>query len=117
VAVFTTVLTADASTSDEIIHVADNDGARTTYPWRAVVEDEVMYVFAGVAEGLDWNVHRGADDTDPAEHPAGAILTGVRVGQFLTDEPLVTDDIIPAEVLTTEDETDWIRSDPDTAGV
>lgn len=72
---FSTTLTADLTTSDEVIHVADNTGARTTYPWRLVVDDEVMYVFDGVAEGLDWGVHRGADDTDPAEHLAGALAT------------------------------------------
>lgn len=116
-AAFTTTLTADLTASDEIVHVASNDGARTTYPWRAVIEDEVVYVFSGVAEGLDWGIHRGADDTDPAEHLAGAILTGIRVGQFTTDDPLVEDDATPATVLTNDDETDILTSDPITSGV
>ena len=116
-AVFSTAITADLSVSDELVNVTSSDGARTTYPWRAVIDDEVIYVTGGVVEGLVWSIRRGADDTDPAEHLTGAILTGVRVGQFTTDEPLVEDDVTPATVLTTEDETDWLRSDPDIAGV
>ena len=130
-ATFTTVLTADVTETDQLIHVADNSQARTTYPWRLVCEDEVMYVMVGgaigemlsvhdneqVSDGLTWRVRRGADDTDPAIHLAGTTVTGVRVGQFTTDEPLVEDDVTPATVLTTEDETDWLRSDPDIAGV
>jgi hypothetical protein len=41
----------------------------------------------------------------------------MRVGQYTTDEPLVEDDVTPATVLTTEDESDWLRSDPETTGV
>ena len=115
-AVFQTVLTADMSVSDELVNVASNDGARTTYEWRAVVDDEVMYVFSGVAEGLVWGVHRGKDDTDPAEHLAGAVLTGVRVGQFTTDDVLVEDDVTPTAPLLDDDETDLLRSDPEIAG-
>lgn len=116
-AVFATTLTADCSESDEIIYVADNAGARTTYPWRAVVETEVMYVRAGVAEGLEWLVSRGADDTDPARHLAGAILTGVRVGQAEVIEPLVADDVTPTVILTDEAEADILTSDPTITGV
>ena len=114
---FSTTLTDPLTVADEYVTVGANEGARTTYPWRAVIDDEVVYVKGGVAEGLVWYIGRGADDTDPAEHPAGSILEAVRVGEFTTDEPLVADDITPAEVLTTEDETDWLRSDPETTGV
>lgn len=114
---FTTRLAVDLTASDEVVVVESNEGARTTYEWRAVIDDEVVYVFSGVAEGLVWGIHRGADDTDPAEHPAGSFLTGVRVGQIESDEPLLADDLVPTEVLTTEDETDWLRSDPVIEGV
>jgi hypothetical protein len=126
---FTTVLAADCLEPDQIIYVADNTDARTTYPWRLVVEDEVMYVVGGVlagevlaingtvSDGLSWSVRRGADDTDPAIHLAGTTVTGMRVGQYTTDEPLVEDDLTPTSVLTTEDESDWLRSDPETTGV
>jgi hypothetical protein len=116
-AVFVTTLSADCSVSDEIINVIDNAGARTTYPWRAVIENEVLYIRSGVVEGLAWTVSRGADDTDPAFHPAGAILTGVAVGQAATSEPLVEDDVTPADVLTDDTETDVLTSDPTITGV
>jgi hypothetical protein len=114
---FSTTVTVDVSVSDEFINVMSNDGARTTYPWRAVIDDEVVYVQNGVQEGLLWYVRRGADDTDPAWHPAGSILEAVRVGEFTIDEPLIEDGSSPAAVLTTEDGADWLRSDPIAAGV
>jgi hypothetical protein len=114
---FSTTITVDISVSDEFINVLSNDGARTTYPWRAVIDSEVIYVQAGVANGLLWYVRRGADDTDKASHPAGSILEAVPVGQFTTDEPLIEDGSSPPAVLTTEDETDWLRSDPIDVGV
>ena len=108
-AVFSSALTVDCTESDEIIHVASADGARTTYPWRAVIEDEVIYVTGGVVEGLDWTVQRGADDTDKALHLAGAIVTAVRVRGAKTPEPLADD--VTAEPLLDETETDWLYDD------
>lgn len=116
-AVFQTILTADLSVSDELVSVASNDGARTTYEWRAVIDDEVVYVFSGVAEGLVWGIHRGKDDTDPADHLTGAVLTATRVGQYTVDDVLVEDDVSPTAALTDEAGTDLLRSDPEVAGV
>jgi len=116
-AAFVTILSADVSESDEIISVVDNTGARTTYPWRAVIESEVIYVRSGVAEGLVWIVGRGADDTDPAFHAVGTILMGVAVGQAATSEPLVEDGMIPAGILTDDDQGDILTSDPTVTGV
>ena len=111
-AVFTTVLTADLSASDEIVHVASNDGARTTYEWRATIEDEVVYVFSGVAEGLDWGIRRGRDDTDPVAHFAGVTLTAVRVrGSVPVSETLTEDGSSPFAVLSDEGVIDWLTSD------
>ena len=111
-AVFTTVLTADLSASDEIAHVASNDGARTTYEWRATIEDEVVYVFSGVAEGLDWGIRRGRDDTDPVAHFAGVTLTAVRVrGSVPVSETLTEDGSSPVADLTDEGGIDWLTSD------
>lgn len=114
---FLTFLTADCTESDEVIHVASNEGARTTYPWRIVIEAEALYVFGGVAEGLDWEVHRAADDTDAALHLAGVIVEGKRRGEFETDEPMMEDGVTPAVPLDTEDLTDWLRTDPTSEGV
>ena len=114
---FSTAVSMDVSVSDEYITVLSNDGARTTYPWRAVIDTEVVYVLAGVAEGLIWYVTRGADDTDKASHPAGSILEAVPIGQFAITEPLIQDGSSPPTVLTTEDGTDWLRSDPIEVGV
>jgi|SRR6185295_4080153 len=116
-ATFSTVLTADCLEPDEVIYVATNSGARTTYPWRLVVENEVMYVQSGVAEGLAWTVHRGADDTDPAIHLAGTIVTGIAVGQAATSEALVEDGVTPADVLIDDAQTDVLTSDPTITGV
>lgn len=123
---FQTTLAIDASPSDVLFYVTSNDGARTTYPWRATIDDEVVYVMGGVrldeilpafepgviSDGLIWYVRRGADDTDPADHLAGAILRGVRVrGTAPTPELLADDEAVPIENLTDEDETDWLESD------
>jgi hypothetical protein len=78
---FETTLTADLTTSDEVIAVADNTGARSTYPWRLLIEDELVYVIRGVAEGLVWDVLRAADDTDAAEHLAGTIVSSAPFGR------------------------------------
>lgn len=123
---FTAYLTADVFQPDEVIHVSTNLGARSTYPWRLVVGDEVMYVTGGVVageesgivwDGLTWTVGRGADDTDPTVHLAGTLVEGTPVGQFTTDEPMIEDGSSPAVALTGEDGTDWLRTDPESTGV
>jgi hypothetical protein len=75
---FSTTLTADVGAADLTISVADNTDARTTYPWRAQIDDEVFLVTGGVEEGLDWTVTRGAEDTDPVAHLSGAAVDELR---------------------------------------
>lgn len=77
---FSTTLTADLGAADLIVSVASNSGARITYPWRATIGDEVVYVTGGVEEGLDWSVLRGAEDTDPAGHLTGSTLSAFGSG-------------------------------------
>ena len=109
---FTTTLTDPLTVADEYVTVGTNEGARTTYPWRAVIDDEVVYVKGGVAEGLIWYIGRGADDTDPAEHLAGVTLTAVRVrGTVPVSETLTEDDSSPVADLTDEGGVDWLTSD------
>lgn len=123
---FSTTLTADASPADEIFYVASNEGARTTYPWRATIDNEVVYVTRGVvagevlpvveagivSDGLIWSVRRGADDTDAADHVAGTVLRGVRLrGAVQVAESLTEDDSSPVAALTDDSETDFLTSD------
>jgi hypothetical protein len=79
--VFSTTLTADVGAADLTISVADNTDARTTYPWRVQIDDEVFLITGGVEEGLDWTVTRGAEDTDPVEHLTAAVVAIVRTAE------------------------------------
>lgn len=68
--VFQTTLSADLGAADLVVHVTDNTNARTTYPWRAMIANESVHVTGGVSEGLDWDISRGQDGTEPIEHLA-----------------------------------------------